>query len=139
MSIRYLLDTNILSESTRAVPNQKVLQRLQQEKNNSAIASIVWHELLFGCQRLPLSHRRTQLEDYFQDLLHSGLVILPYTQAAAEWHATERARLTAMGQSPAFADGMIAATAKHHGLILVTRNVDDFKGFAGIRLENWFE
>lgn len=139
MSIRYLLDTNILSESTRAVPNQKVLQRLQQEKNNSAIASIVWHELLFGCQRLPLSRRRTQLEDYFQDLLRSGLVILPYTQAAAEWHATERARLTAMGQSPAFADGMIAATAQHHGLILVTRNVDDFQDFTGLKLENWFE
>lgn len=139
MSIRYLLDTNILSESTRAIPNPKVMQRLQQEKTSSATASVVWHELLFGCQRLPVSRRRTQLEDCFQDLLRSGLMILPYTQTAAEWHSIERARLTAIGQPPAFADGMIAAIAQDHGLILVTRNVDDFQGFAGLKLENWFD
>ncbi len=138
MSIRYLLDTNILSESTRPIPDPKVMQHLQQKRHHVATASVVWHELMFGCQRLPLSRRRSQLETYFQDLLLSGLVILPYTQAAAEWHATERVRLTAMGQSPAFADGMIAATAHQHGLILVTRNVDDFSGFLGLQIENWF-
>jgi tRNA(fMet)-specific endonuclease VapC len=139
VTIRYLLDTNIISESTRPTPTPKVMQRLQQERRNVATASVVWHELLFGCQRLPLSRRRSQLESYFQDLLLSGLVILPYTQPAAEWHAAERVRLTAIGQSPAFADGMIAATAYQHGLILVTRNVDDFAGFSGLQVENWFE
>lgn len=139
MTIRYLLDTNIISESTRPTPTLKVMQRLQQERRNVATASVVWHELLFGCQRLPLSRRRSQLETYFQDLLLSGLVILPYTQQSAEWHAAERVRLTAIGQSPAFADGMIAATAHQHGLILVTRNVDDFAGFSGLQVENWFE
>lgn len=139
MTIRYLLDTNIVSESTRPTPNPKVMQRLQQERRYVATASVVWHELLFGCQRLPLSRRRSQLESYFQDLLLSGMVILPYTQPTAEWHAAERVRLTAIGQSPAFADGMIAATAYQHGLILVTRNVDDFVGFSGLHVENWFE
>lgn len=139
MTIRYLLDTNIVSESTRPTPNPTVMQRLQQERHHVATASVVWHELQFGCQRLPLSHRRSQLERYFQDLVLSGLVILPYTQPAAEWHAAERVRLTAIGQSPAFADGMIAATTYQHGLILVTRNVDDFAAFAGLQVENWFE
>lgn len=139
MSIRYLLDTNILSESTRPTPETKVMERLQQERRHVATASVVWHELLFGCQRLPLSRRRSQLESYLQDLLLSGLVILPYTQPAAEWHATERVRLTTMGQTPAFADGMIAATAYQHELVLVTRNVDDFAGFSCLQIENWFE
>ncbi|MBT9096974.1 PIN domain-containing protein [Methylovulum psychrotolerans] len=74
-----------------------------------------------------------------QDLLLSGLTLLPYTQAAAEWHASERARLTKMGQPPAFIDAMIAAIAYTHNLILVTRNTDDFKNFSGIHIENWFE
>lgn len=139
MSVRYLVDTNILSESTRPEPSPKVMQRLKQARHQIATASVVWHELLFGCQRLPLSRRRSQLEAYFQDLLLSGLLVLPYTQPAAEWHATERVRLTAMGQTPAFADGMIAATAYQYELILVTRNVDDFVGFSGLQIENWFE
>ncbi|MEZ5479601.1 MAG: type II toxin-antitoxin system VapC family toxin [Thiolinea sp.] len=139
MSIRYLLDTNILSESTRPTPDPKVMQRFKQEHRHVATASVVWHELLFGCQRLPLSRKRSQLENYFQDLLLSGLIILPYTQPAAEWHAAQRVRLTAIGQSPAFADGIIAATAYQHELILVTRNVDDFAVFSGLQIENWFE
>ncbi|QQZ28068.1 type II toxin-antitoxin system VapC family toxin [Thiothrix subterranea] len=139
MSIVYLVDTNILSEPTRATPDANVMRQLQRHRSSIATASVVWHELWFGCGRLPVSRKRTQLETHFQDLLRSGLMILPYTQAAAEWHSVERARLTAIGQSPAFADGMIAATAHHHGLVLVTRNVDDFNGFMGIRLENWFE
>lgn len=139
MSIIYLLDTNILSEPTRMHPNPQVMQQLQQCRHHIATASVVWHELLFGCRRLPISRRREQLENHFQDLLLSGLTLLPYTQAAAEWHASERARLTGMGQSPAFADGMIAATAHIHNLVLVTRNVDDFKSFSDIRVENWFD
>lgn len=139
MSIIYLLDTNILSEPTRTHPNPQVMQRLQQSRHSISTSSIVWHELLFGCQRLPVSLKREQLENHFQDLLVSGLILLPYTQAAAEWHAAERARLTGMGQPPAFADGMIAATAHIHDLVLVTRNVEDFKNFSGIRVENWFE
>ncbi len=138
MSLLYLLDTNILSEPTKRLPDEQVMFKLQQHRKQIATASIVWHELLFGCQRLPLSHKRNQLETHFQDLLRSGLQILPYTQAAAEWHATERSRLTATGQTPAFADGMIAAIAHLHGLTLVTRNTSDFLGFNGLRMENWF-
>lgn len=138
MSLLYLLDTNILSEPTKRLPDEQVMFKLQQHRKQIATASIVWHELLFGCQRLPISHKRRQLETHFQDLLRSGLQILPYTQTAAEWHATERSRLTAIGQTPAFADGMIAAIAHTHGLTLVTRNTSDFLGFNGLRMENWF-
>lgn len=139
MTERYLLDTNILSEPTKLTPSPTVMWHLQRYANQLTTASVVWHELLFGCQRLPMSRKRTQLEHHYQDLLLSGLVILPYTQAAAEWHASERIRLTQLGQTPAFVDGMIAATAVVHDLILVTRNVDDFVGFKDIHIENWFE
>ncbi len=64
--------------------------------------------------------------------------ILPYNQAAAEWHARERARLTRIGQSPPFVDGQIAAIANAHGVIVVTRNEGDFQRFDEITVENWF-
>jgi tRNA(fMet)-specific endonuclease VapC len=63
---------------------------------------------------------------------------LPYNQAAAEWHAAERARLSNIGQPPPFADGQIAAIAKVNDLIVVTANDSDFKRFAEISVENWF-
>jgi tRNA(fMet)-specific endonuclease VapC len=62
-----------------------------------ATASLVWHELLFGCHRLPASHRRTALERYLQDVIASHVPVLAYDDAAAAWHASERARLTGDG------------------------------------------
>ena len=65
------------------------------------------------------------------------MLILPYDDRAAEWHAKERARLSVKGSTPSFVDGQIAAIAQVNGLILVTRNIDDFKPFDGLKIENW--
>jgi tRNA(fMet)-specific endonuclease VapC len=63
--------------------------------------------------------------------------ILDYDAAAAAWHASERARLDARGETPPFTDGQIAAIAHVHDLALVTFNVADFKRFDGIRIVSW--
>ena len=139
MKRRYLLDTNIISEPIRPQPNPKVLARIQQHRHEVATASVVWHELLFGCQRLPESRKRRMLEIYLHDVVEQTIPILPYAKAAAEWHAQERARLSLAGVSPAFADGQIAAIANSHGLIVVTANVVDFANFKGLSIENWFD
>ncbi|HEX9940850.1 MAG TPA: PIN domain-containing protein [Thermoanaerobaculia bacterium] len=86
------------------------------------IATAVWHELLFGWERLPQSRKKKTIGDYLFQIVRETMPILPYDQAAAEWHARERARLTAIGKTPPFLDGQIAATAKVNGLILVTAN-----------------
>ncbi len=65
-------------------------------------------------------------------------IILPYCDRAAEWFAIERARLTALGRTPSYPDGQIAAIARVNDLVLVTRNVSDFADFDGLTLENWF-
>lgn len=67
------------------------------------------------------------------------MMILPYDEQAAEWHARERARLSSQGRMPPFVDGQIAAIAKIHGLTLVTRNIQDFELFSDLVLENWHE
>jgi len=103
-----------------------ILDKLEKYQDEMATATIVWHELLFGCQRLPISRQREKLEQYLYQTV-TKLPLLPYTQEAAEWHAAERARLSLLGKTPPFADGQIAAIAKVNDLILVTANVSDYE------------
>ena len=135
--MKYLLDTNILSESVKTVPDKYVLRRLKRHQHEIVTAAPVWHELHYGCQRLPVSRKRKILESFLVDVLRPSMIILPYDEQAAETHAKERARLSARGEVPSFVDGQIAAIAIVNGLILVTRNMSDFKRFSGLKIENW--
>jgi tRNA(fMet)-specific endonuclease VapC len=137
--IRYLLDANVVQEPVKSAPNPNVLRRLMQHRAEFAIASIAWHELWFGCQRLPFSQKRTAIEAYLQELIMNAVPILAYDTAAAEWHARERSHWVTLGRTPPFADGQIAAVAAVNGLILVTRNVSDFAHFRNLSVENWFD
>jgi len=135
--MKYLLDTNILSEAIKPIPSINVLNRLQQHRNEMGICSPVWHELLFGAYRLPVSAKREKLERYLYQVVRQ-LPILPYDLESAEWYAQKRARLTQMGKTAPFIDGQIAAIAKVNQLILVTANVKDYDYFPEVVVENWF-
>ena len=87
MTLHYLLDTNIISEPVRPVPNANVMTKLIEAKSTVAIASIVWQEVLLGCYRMPDSKRRSAIEAYLQEEVKVKFPILPYTQEAAEWFA----------------------------------------------------
>jgi tRNA(fMet)-specific endonuclease VapC len=137
VSLRFLLDTNIVSEAIRPFPNAVVLDKIEQNKGKVGIATVVWHELLFGLERLPPSRKRNALEAYLLRVVKATMPILSYDQAAAEWHAGERVRLVATGRTPPFLDGQIAATAKANDLVLVTANQSHFEIFEGLQIENW--
>jgi tRNA(fMet)-specific endonuclease VapC len=107
VSLRYLLDTNTVSEPTRPSPNPNVLLKLREHRGELGIATVVWHELLFGWERLPQSRKKKQ----------------------------SRARLTAIGRPPSFLDGQIAAVAKVNGLILLTANLAHFECFDDLIVE----
>jgi len=85
------------------------------------------------------SRRKSQLQSYLSMLIDNGLVILPYYQRAAEWFANQRTQLTNQGETPAYADGEIAAIAAVNKLSLVTRNTQDFRCYTALSLANWFE
>jgi tRNA(fMet)-specific endonuclease VapC len=136
VSLRFLLDTNVVSEATRPLPNVEILRNLQRYEDQIGIASVVWHELLFGWERLPASRRKADIQDYLFQVV-KFMPILPYDQAAAEWHAKERSRLTAIGRTPPFLDGQIAATAKVNELVLVTANRSHFEPFDSLHIEDW--
>jgi tRNA(fMet)-specific endonuclease VapC len=74
----------------------------------------------------PAPTKREKIEQYLNDVIQPNITLLPYDTNAATWHAIERARLAALGQTPPFADGQIAAIAKANNLILVTGNVSDY-------------
>ncbi len=133
----YLLDANALSEPLRPRPSGRLLGRLAAPGGQLFTASIVWHELHFGLERLPPGRRRDAIEAYLAELAGSELVILPFDVAAARWHARERARLVRAGRTPAFADGQIAAVARVNGLVLVTANLRDFEAYEGLEVESW--
>jgi predicted nucleic acid-binding protein len=52
--------------------------------------------------------------------------------------AAERAGLLKRGIAPTYRDAQIAAVAATHKLIVVTRNLDDFRSLGGVRVQNWF-
>ncbi len=137
MSLTYLLDTNVVSDPLRPVPNQQVLDHLKRHEDEIALATIVWHELLFGAYRLPPSARRSAIERYLIQVIAPTIPILSYDNRAAKWHAAERARLTSLGKTPPFADGQIAAIARVNDLILVTANTADFALFQDIQVQDW--
>jgi tRNA(fMet)-specific endonuclease VapC len=113
------------------------MDRLRRHQDHLATASIVWHELLYGALLLADSAKRGAIERYAHEVVARTMPILPYDERAAAWHAAERARLAHGGRTPPFADGQIAAIAKVNELVLVTGNVQDYRGFEGLSLEDW--
>jgi len=112
---------------------------MREHQEEIATASVVWHEMYFGCCWLPPSVRREAIEEYLNAVVAPSIPILPYDTRAAGWHAAERARLTGMGRTPPFADGQIAAVASVNDLVLVTANLTDYEGFRDIRMVDWRE
>jgi tRNA(fMet)-specific endonuclease VapC len=106
-------------------------------KRYSIAAAPVWHELTYGCRRLPRGKGRAALEAYLTAVVRPAFPILPYDQTAAAWHAHERARLESIGRPTPYVDGQIAAIAHTNGLVLVTRNTKDFTQFKDLELQNW--
>lgn len=137
MTPRFLLDTNAVSALHWPVVPRRLPERIEAHEGEIAIASLVWHELRYGCELLPPSRRRAALESFLHDVVRPSFAVLDYDDRAAVWHATERARLVRAGLTPAFVDGQIAAIAVVNGLTLVTDNLDDFAHFKGLRVENW--
>ena len=138
MNLKFLLDTNIVSEPTQLIPNLNVYRQIKTHASEIAICSIVWHELIFGVNLSVPSQRRNLLQNFIDHVIKPDLPILPYGEAAAHWHAQERARLKKIGIQVSMADAQIAAVAYTNDLTLVTRNEKDFRQFKGLKIENWF-
>ena len=132
--LKFLLDTNVISEPLRLIPNGRIMQNLEQYSSQMALPAVVIHELFVGCYKLPPSVKRTTIEKFLNAI---SLPVLSYDQAAAKWHAAERVRLIALGRTPPLVDGQIAAIAFTQNLTLVTLNCADFSAYEGLKIVDW--
>jgi tRNA(fMet)-specific endonuclease VapC len=138
VNLKYLLDTNIFSEVIRPRPNAVLMGKVRRYWEVLAMAAPVWHQMLYGYTRLARRDpKRLNFETYFFRVVKPSVPVLPYDEAAAQWHASERVRLERLGKPRPYADGQIAAVAKVNELILVTANVQDFLPFQGLQIEDW--
>ena len=136
----FLLDTNIPSEIIRTHPAPQVnAWVLAQHDVTLHLSAITIGELRKGLTILPESNRRSQLQDWLEnDLipLFTGR-ILPVTLTIADrWGQLSGMRQMA-GRPLSMADGLIAATALEHRLIVVTRNVRDYEDLGVTLLNPW--
>lgn len=140
--IRYLLDTNIISEPARPEPNVAVVNRLDARSGEVALPAPAWHELVYGVRRMPDGKRRRYLSDYLAEVVRPSMPVIPYDRDAARWHGRARAALEAQGRTQPFVDGQIASVAATRSLVLVTRNTSDFEAYEALtgdlHIENWF-
>ncbi|MBX7210759.1 MAG: PIN domain-containing protein [Verrucomicrobiaceae bacterium] len=123
--MKYLADVNVLSEPTKGQAEAKVLQWLLAHHADIVVDPIVLGEMWEGIVALPDGRRKQNLMTWFHQT-PSSLVCLDWTRRTAVVWAELRDEVRRRGFTVPLKDTMIAATAKLHGLIVATRNVDDF-------------
>jgi predicted nucleic acid-binding protein len=133
----YLVDANVLSEPTKRAPSSKVIGWLSANEGNLVVDSIILGELCIGILALPRGRKRRQLEPWFGALVET-IDCLPWDAMISQRWARLVVDLKQKGEAMPLLDGMIAATALRHDLIIATRNTRDFKR-AGVKALNPFE
>ncbi|MBL8279007.1 MAG: type II toxin-antitoxin system VapC family toxin [Pelomonas sp.] len=129
--MKWLLDTNVLSELLRAEPDGLVLRWFSQQHADALfVSAITQAEMLYGAALLPRGRRRAQLEQALQAMFDEEFArrVLPFDGQAAVAYAALVATRRSTGKPISQFDAQIAAIALTHRATLVTRNVDDFNG-----------
>ena len=126
----YLLDTNVISETIKARPEQLVLDWLEaQAARDLYLAAQTLGELVRGARKAGDRMRRERLERWIAVDLAEQFEgrVLPFDGAAAAIWGQIMGDGDRSGLTPPLADAQIAAVAIRHNLTVVTRNVSDFE------------
>ena len=125
----FLLDTNCISELVRITHEPRVIEWMNAADENKLYLSVLTlGEIRKGLACLPQGKRRTHLETWLEVDLRarfSGRILAIDTLVADRW-GWLAARARSRGMSLPIIDGLLAATALHHGLTVVSRNASDF-------------
>ena len=125
----WLLDTNVLSELRRRKPDRKVLAFVgAQPLDRLYISSVTLAEIRFGIELLPDASLRADLVDWLTHKVRPMFEqrVLPVSEdIILKWRQlVEDGRK--VGHTFSQPDLFVAATALHHGLTVVSRDVDDY-------------
>ena len=140
--VAYLLDTNVVSEMMRPVPEQRVADCLDLIADDGiGIASVTVWEVLNGIGCLDPSHRRTDLRSRFQNVLEEV-----FEERVFDWNAVdaqacadimERKRRLGEPLDHHLPDAMIAGAAVSRRLTIVTRNEKEFRSTGAAWINPW--
>ena len=125
----FLLDTNCISELIRVEPEPHVVQWIEEiDERLLYISVLTIGEIRKGIAGLVAGKQRSKLESWLELELKTRFSnrILPIDDEVVERWVVLSARSKAQGMPLALIDGLLAATALHHQLAIVTRNVADF-------------
>jgi toxin FitB len=124
--VSYLIDTNVLSELRRKLPNAGVVEWFSRRPTSTLYLSVLTlGELRKGVEGVADANRRRALLDWLETELpnfFAGRILSVDTQIADRWGCM----VAAAGRPVPAIDSLLGATAAHHDLSLVTRNVRDF-------------
>jgi len=127
--VKYLVDTNILSEARRPKGHAAIRETLSAIDENSLYLSVITiGEIAHGVARLDVGKRRRELEVWLGQIArHFSDRVLPIDEPIARLWGEITAASAKAGRTLHTADGLIAATALRHGLHLLTRSKADFE------------
>ncbi len=137
--MKYLLDTNIVSELMKDKPNECVIKKLAGIPSLSLYLSVLtWGELRKGVEKLAASSKKDQLRLWLEKDLpgwFGNRLLSINSDVADRW-----GRLLADINRPVPAvDSLIAATALYYDAVIVTRNIKDFNYYQDLVVLNPFE
>jgi predicted nucleic acid-binding protein len=136
----FLLATNIVSELVKARPEPKVTKWIEStEETLLNLSVLTLGEIRKGIASLPHSARRASLEawlDYDLVLRFSGRILPIDKEVAERWGRIAGSPAARKSPMPVI-DGLFAATAQHHNLILVTRNTRDIAASGVPAFDPW--
>jgi predicted nucleic acid-binding protein len=126
----FLLDANCIAEVLRPRPEPRVIEWFDATEEAALYLSVLTlGEIRKGLAGLPQGKRRTRLETWLEIDLQARFTgrILPIHSAIADRWAWLAAEAKRAGKPLPIIDGLLAATALHHGLTIVSRNARDFE------------
>ena len=126
-----MVDANVFIHSERrGVP---IDLSLWEPSDGVFISVVTVSELLMGVHRADNEARRKRRSEFVEAIL-AGVSVLDFTIAVARRHAHLYAQLSQQGRLIGAHDMIIAATALHHNLSLLTDNVEEFSRVPGLRV-----
>ena len=137
----YLLDTNVISEFGKSIPNLSVIKKIKEKEELCAICSTVWQESVYGLKIMP-EGRRKEVITKIIDNIRETFDIIPYDSFASQICGEIRAKCKEAGKPAPFYDSQIAATAIANNMILITHNKEDYEPLlenSMLRIEDWWE
>jgi len=136
----FLLDTNCISEVVAAKPDARVLAWLEAVDEGLLYLSVLTlGEIRKGVAMLSQSKRRSQLETWLEVELRarfSGRILAIDAGIADRWGLLA-AEAKSKGRALSVVDGLLAATAIHHNLTIVSRNLQDFEHTGTPVIDPW--